>query len=347
VEPPARFRRSLFGYSPKRVRAFIAAHPEPEAPPHAPEQQGLEDDLRDLEEELGAAQAELAEQAASQRSAEAVAREAQDHAREAEQRVGGLEADLRRAAERFEARGADLGAVEEQAEVLTLKLDALRTALTGEIQKVWDAELRVHQVGTELGATRETLRLTEQELAAERARAHEAEERAEVAERDAERRNDPWTADELAPVFDMAERTVTRILAEARRRGDEELRGVQDEVARLRSETRRLEAWRDRVEPLVVPVQRSVEQARVEAERVGGLIRQALEPMTSAVTTLGERLVDLAEAASAGEAAPIPGSEAPPIDAGASETDLDVHSGGGPPEPVVDISDEPADSSSW
>ena len=61
----------------------------------------------------------------------------------------------------------------------------------------------------------------------------------------------------------------------------------------------------------MVPVRRSVEEARVEADRVGGLIRQALEPMTSAVSTLGERLVDLAAAASIGEEAGTPASGPP------------------------------------
>ena len=221
-QPPARFRRSIFGYSPKHVRAYVAAQGEP--PPAPPGGEELRRDLLGLEGELEAARAELSQQAASVRSAEIVTREAQDHAREAEQRVAGLEADLRRAAERFDARGEDLRATEEQVRVQTSKLDALRAALTAEIQKVWSAEMRVHEVGTELGAMQETLRLAEEELAGERARADEAEAGARAAMQDAQRRNDPWTAGELTPVFDMAERTVTRIIAEARRRGNEELR---------------------------------------------------------------------------------------------------------------------------
>lgn len=346
MQPPARFRRSLFGYSPKRVRAFITVHAQPEPSPPPREVQELEDDLRALEEELEAAQAELTRLAAALRSAEATALEAQDHAREAELRVAGLEADLRGAAERFEKRGEDLRAVEEQAGSLTSKLDALRTALTAEIQKVWAAEIRVHEVGDELGATRETLRRTEQELAVERARGDEAEALAQVAERDARRRNDPWSADELTPLFDLAERSLGRIVAEARRRGDEELREVEEEVTRRRGEAHDLEAWRDRVEPFVLPVQRSIEQAQVEAERVGGLIRRTLEPMTSAVETLGEQLVDLAVAASTAEAGET-GAEGGEAEGGEAEAaDPGRATTGDRSEPIVDITDEPAGSSS-
>ena len=341
-QPPARFRRSIFGYSPKHVRAYVAA--QGEQPPAPPGEEELRRDLLGLKGELEAARAELSQQAASVRSAEIATREAQDHTREAEQRVAGLEADLRRAAERFDARGEELRATEEQVRVQTSKLDALRAALTAEIQKVWSAEMHVHEVGTELGAMQETLRLAEEELAGERARADDAEAGARAAMQDAQRRNDPWTAGELTPVFDMAERTVTRIIAEARRRGNEELREVQQRVERLRAETSELEAWRDRVEPFVVPVRRSVEEARVEADRVGGLIRQALEPMTSAVSTLGERLVDLAAAASIGEEVGTPASGLALPEVAGREAELEgtaeAASGG-----VVDVTEEPADSS--
>lgn len=291
MQPPARFRRSLFGYSPRRVRAFIADRP-------------TTPDTRVLE---------------------------------ADRRVAGLEADLARTTQQLDARSEDLRATEQQAAVLSSKLDALRTALTGEIQKVWAAELRVHELGTELGTARERLREAEEEPADEPGLPG-----ASRTDDEEVHPHEPWTTDELAPVLDLAERTVTNIMSEARRRGEVELQMVQEEVTRLREETRRLEAWRERVEPMVDPVQRSAEQARVEAERVGGLIRQALEPMTSAVTTLGERLVDLAEAASepvepASEGAQ-PASDAPTV---AAETTSATGS-----TAIVDVTDEPADAPS-
>lgn len=328
VDPPARFRRSLFGYSPSRVRAYLA---DQAPPPRAAGVEELEADVDALDEELHTVRAEIDRATASLRATEAVAAEAQDHAREAEQRVAGLEADVLSAEERLDGHGENLRAAEEQVEQLTAKLDALRTALTAEIQKVWTAEMRVHEVETELGAVAETQRLAQDELDGERARADEAEARAQAAIQDAQRRNDPWTSAELGPVFDMAQRTVTRIIAEAHRRGDVELGEVQARVEQLRMETRELEEWRDRVEPFVVPVRRSVEEAQVEAERVGGLIRQALEPMNTAVSALGDRLVDLAAAASPSEGASpevIEGLEGPPLGS------------------VVDVTDQPADSRS-
>jgi DNA repair exonuclease SbcCD ATPase subunit len=333
LDPPARFRRSLFGYSPSRVRAFIADQAPPPRPAAVEE---LEADVDALDEELRTARGEIDRTTASLRATEAVATEAQDHAREAEQRVAGLEADVLSAEDRLDGRGEDLRAAEEQVEQLTAKLDALRAALTAEIQKVWTAEMRVHEVETEMGAVAETLRLGQDELDRERARADEAEARAQAAIQDAQRRNDPWTSAELGPVFDMAQRTVTRIIAEAHRRGDVELGEVQARVEQLRVETRGLEAWRDRVEPFVVPVRRSVEQAQVEAERVGGLIRQALEPMNAAVSALGDRLVDLAAAAS-------PDEEATPGVTQIPEVPENPPTG----PPVVDVADQPADSRSW
>jgi predicted nucleic acid-binding Zn-ribbon protein len=352
VDPPARFRRSLFGYSPSSVRAYLAEQaPPPDTDesqadaPQAVEELGA--DREALEEELRTARDETDRTTASLRATEAAAAEAQDHAREAEQRVAGLEADLRRAQERSETQAEELRVAEEEVEQLTVKLDALRTALTAEIQKVWDAEMRVHEVGTELGAATETLRFAEDELAGERARADEADARARAAIQDAQRRNDPWTAAELGPVFDMAQRTVTRIIAEAHRRGEVELSEVQERVETLRTETSRLEEWRSRVEPFVMPVRRSVEEARVEAERVGGLIREALEPMNSAVTALGERLIDLAAVASPSEGPQTP----PPQPPHAGSTDPSAASPQEPADPtghrVIDVTDQPADSPSW
>ena len=335
MEPVVRFRRSLFGYSPKRVQAYIAAQPEPEPP--GPTRQELEDDLRALEDELDAARTELAEQAAALRSAEATSREAQGHARRSDLRAAGLEADLRRTTERSERRDDDLRAVEEQAQGLTSKLGVLREALTAEIGKVWAAETRVHELGGELEATRRTLHVAEHELEVQRNRADEAETRAQETERDAPRHSDARRADALEPVFDVAERTIAGIIAEARSRGEAELREVQEEIVRLLAESRDLESWLGRVEPLVIPLQRSVLQAQVEAERVGGLIRRALGPLTSAVAVLAERLADLADlAAVSGPAEGESTGDAP--EGGTGETAAPR------PRQVVDITGEPADT---
>jgi chromosome segregation ATPase len=331
VDPPPRFRRSLFGYRPAQVRAFLAEHQTPANETQEADVEALRADVRDLEAELETAQRELTERAASLWSAESAARAASERGLEAELRIAELEADLRSAEERIGVSGEEVRDAQEQVSTLTSKLDVIRSALTAEIQKVWTAELRVHEIGTELGTVRDALDRSVQETEEQRARADAAESAAATTAQSAQRHAQPWTSGELAPVFDMAERTVTRIISEARRRGDEELREVETSVASLRIQTRELEEWRDRVEPLVTPVRRSVERAQVEADRVGGLIREALEPMTSAVATLGERLVDLASAAATIDEPRAPEPEVPEAvpppaasDAGSSETIVDV-----------------------
>jgi hypothetical protein len=360
VDPRPRFHRSLFGYRPAQVRAFVAgvagegATPDRERP--------AEGDVRELEDELQGAQAQLTAQSAALRAAQAAMAESSARAGEAERRAGDLEADLERATEQLEASAEDARAAHRQIETLTARLDALRAALTVEIKKVWTAELQAHELGTELATARDALADTREQLRSERARADEAERRADEAERRAARATDeahaaPWTTDELAPVFDLTERTVTGIIEEARRRGDAELGEVEHRLDLLRSQTRQLEDWRDRVEPFVTPVRRSIDQARVEAERVGGMIRQALEPMTTAVTALGERLVDLAAAARD----PLEPSAAPDGDAERDEAPTPARDAEGPStaDPpvdvaddrdddgprIVDLSDAPADSS--
>lgn len=345
MDPSARFRRSLFGYSPKRVRAYVEQRAKAVPISPEPQTQELEEELRDLEEELEVAHAELETKEASVRSSEAAANEARAQAREAERRAAELEAELGLADQRAQGQTDEVRTLRQRVESLTEKLDAQRSTLAAEIQKVWTAEMRAHAAGGELAAAGETLRRRDEELAAQRSRADEAEARAGIAEREAARGSDPWTLEDVTPVLDMAEQAMTGIVAEARRRGEDELRELQEEVEQLRAETIALRAWCDRVAPLVAPIQRSVEQARLEADRVGGLVRQVLEPMTWAVATLGERLVDLTAAAVTEDTPGIRLSESVPSIAVVPD-DVDGPDGteAKPANGIVDVSDETADS---
>jgi hypothetical protein len=122
-------------------------------------------------------------------------------------------------------------------------------------------------------------------------------------------------------MFEIAEQAVSRIVQEARRRGEDELRAVELERERIQEEIGDLLAWRERVAPLVEPLQESVEGAQAEARRLGALIGEALGPMTTAVSALGGRLRDLA----------------------AATADVQRARSGSEAELIVDVSEEPTE----
>jgi chromosome segregation ATPase len=296
----------------------------------------LVEDLQDLEEELETAYADLAEQTEARRGAETRAREAAARTEAAEARNQELGSDLRRAAEDLEQRDRELHTSEARTASLEPKLAVLRSALTREIQNVWAAEMRAHEVGNELARAREEVRDAQREAAVAAERAVTAEARAARAEDDAARKNDPWTSEGLTPVFEAAEHTLVDIIEEARRRGEDELAELEARRERARDELEQLRMWRERVAPLIAPLQASLEEAREKAEQVGGRIRDAVEPMTTAATMLIAELTDLAAMTADVSRGPVPEEEASP---GADGPDTDGPQSGNA-DLVIDLSDE-------
>jgi chromosome segregation ATPase len=336
VEPPA-LRRSLFGYSAKSVRRALAATDSPAMADEEPRPPDLlVEDLQDLEEELETAYADLAEQTEARRGAETRAREAAARTEVAEARNRELGSDLQRAAEDLERREQELRTSEARTASLEPKLAVLRSALTREIQNVWAAEMRAHEVGNELARAREDVRDARRETVVAEGRAVAAEARAAQAEDDAARKNERWSSEGLSPVFEAAEHAFVDIVEEARRRGEDELAELEAKSERARDELEQLRMWRERVAPLIAPLQASLEEAREEAEQVGGRIRDAVEPMTTAATMLIAELTDLAAMTADVSRGPVAGEEASggadaPGTDGPQPGDADL---------VIDLSDE-------
>jgi chromosome segregation ATPase len=172
---------------------------------------------------------------------------------------------------------------EDRVATLEKKLTTLRDALTREMQSVWAAEGRVYDMGKKLEQARAQLAALRRELDAQRARTESAERRAIEAEELAE--HPAGMTMDLAAVFRDAGELVERIVAESRRSAAAapEATGARDDLADLAE-------WRDRVEPHIQPLRESVIDVQQEIELVAALIREALEPINVALTTLGARL---------------------------------------------------------
>ena len=139
-------------------------------------------------------------------------------------------------------------------------------------------------MGKKLEQARAQLAALQRELDAQRARTESAERRAIEAEELAE--HPAGMTPELAAVFRDAGELVERIVAESRRSAGE---APAPETA-SREEFAELAAWRDRVEPHVQPLREAVTDVQQEIELVAALIREALEPINLALTTLGTKL---------------------------------------------------------
>jgi chromosome segregation ATPase len=175
-------------------------------------------------------------------------------------------------------------ATEDRVATLERKLTTLRDALTREMQSVWAAEGRVYDMGKKLERAREQLAALQRELDTQRARTESAERRAIEAEELAE--HPAGMTPELAAVFRDAGELVERIVAESRRGAGE----APAPETGSREEFAELAAWRDRVEPHVQPLREAATDVQREIEVVAALIREALEPINLALTTLGTKL---------------------------------------------------------
>lgn len=160
-----------------------------------------------------------------------------------------------------------------------------------------DEKTRVAQEETR--ATEERLRELEAELLGVRL---ELEDRAEVDSRRADGEPDvgqlvatglPASAGGLTAVLEATEKAVTELIDDARHRGEEQLYEAERRQKELETRIEQLSEWWNRVEPLVTDVRGSIDEARDQVTSVPSRIGSALEPVTQAFGSLGDRLATL------------------------------------------------------
>ena len=152
-------------------------------------------------------------------------------------------------------------------------------------------EARTADVDAELVSTRAELDVARHDVASLRLELDERDP-SDLAPR-AEVPGAMATAKEVSVLLHATEEAMARIIEEAKGRTDEELQEAERARAQVQGETERLQAWRDRVAPLVDEVRLTVEEARTRSSDLRDRIHEVLDPMTDAIMALGLRLGEL------------------------------------------------------
>lgn len=199
-----------------------------------------------------------------------------------------------------------------------------------------DEKARVAQEKTR--ATEERLRELEAELVGVR---RELEDRAEADSRRADGEPDvgevvaaelPVSPAGLTAVLEATEKAVSQLIDDARHRGEEQVHDAERRQRELETRIEQLSEWWNRVEPLITDVRGSIDEARDQVSSVPGRISSALEPVTQAFGSLGDRLATLTRMA----AIPITGTHE--ADPGPPPSPSQVVEVGEPDQVVLDDS---------
>lgn len=260
VEDP-QLTRTFFGYRRDKVRSLLADREAMFA--RATEDARAAAEKVDTAEEQARAAEERA-QTAEERAAKLIeesARAAEDKIRAAEEKVRAGESKARAGDEQVRVAHEKTRVAEER----LLELDAELARVRRELKD--RAEVPVHRVDGEpaFGSLVAT--------------------------------GLPAAEGGLTAVLEATEKAVTQFIEEARHSGEEQLREAQRQQQELETKIAQLSEWWNRVEPFVVDVQGSIDEAKNQANSVPGRIGSVLEPVTQAFGSLGSRLATLAEMA--------------------------------------------------
>jgi len=238
---------------------------------------------------------------------------ARERLKETEEELARKKAELQQA--RFDLDRATQEAGSTDEENIRLRRE-LEKALT---------ELRTREASEPAGSPAE-VEAIRAELARQTDAAQEAERRA--AALDAEARTlrehlqhrdeslqppEPYPIQELAPVFDAAERTFRRLIEQARDRSARELQEVAKARQQLDEQVERFATWRDHVMALIGSVREAVANARAQTQHTPERLREALAPTTDAMVSVNDSLAEFMRATdqpSEGEPA---GGDPPPV----------------------------------
>jgi predicted nucleic acid-binding Zn-ribbon protein len=341
VDPPS-LKRSLFGYKSRDVRFLIADRDKTfiqasEAAASA-ESRALE-----LQELLDTATADIAEKAGKLKEAEHAIEElrasveaanersdkAAEHTRELEAQQERLQRLLDEA--RGDARGVteQLSGADRKLEVLERELADVRAVIEPRTEELRVAQGKVAELEETLATTQRRSDELTRELETERRRAEEAQARAA----ELVGTGSPADAQGLTSILDATQEAVGRLVEQARRMGEEQLGEAQRERDLILAEVEQLTAWRERLEPAIGAVRNSIRDTQARVEEVSDRVREALEPITGAMTALGSRLGELVQAG---------GSTIAPETAAAGGTGNGLHEPGeeGPGTPEQQPTDE-------
>lgn len=102
--------------------------------------------------------------------------------------------------------------------------------------------------------------------------------------------------DEVAPILAAAEQAATQIVDRAREQAQQE----KEELERMRREVEarvtELTSWQERVEPSIRSLQDKIADIQAKVDEVPELIRKALDPVATAISSLDPTLAEVASA---------------------------------------------------
>jgi chromosome segregation ATPase len=102
---------------------------------------------------------------------------------------------------------------------------------------------------------------------------------------------------ELGAVLEATQEAIGRIMAGARRTAEEDLARVQQTRDEMQSEVDRVRTWRERIEPVTQDIAGGIAVAQAQMSQTAERVGEALRPMSDALSSLSQRLDDLARVA--------------------------------------------------
>ena len=93
--------------------------------------------------------------------------------------------------------------------------------------------------------------------------------------------------DEVAPILAAAERAATQIVDRAREQARKEADDLEQKRREVEMRIQQLATWQEHVEPSIVSLQSKVADIQSKIDEVPELIRRALDPVASAISSLG------------------------------------------------------------
>ncbi len=200
--------------------------------------------------------------------------------------------------------GTARGETEAVRTELTTQLEHLRKELDGVRADMTVLEDRHREAETRATGLESALREARREVSSlnERVRVADATEAGLRIQLEEATTAPPDTRD-LGAVLEATQEAIGRIMAGARRTAEEDLTRVQQTRDEIESEVERVRTWRERIEPVTHDVADNIAVAQAQMSQTAERVGEALRPMSEALTSLAQRLDDLARVAEPSEVA--------------------------------------------